>query len=260
MLRSPDGHVKATLGRYAALDAVALATKISVFVEGNTKQMRIGILGGTGSQGSGLALRLVIAGYSVALGSRVPERAQVEASRLRERASDLRPEPTIVGAGNREVSSQSDVLILAVPFAAAQETIAETVSSAPASALWVDVTVPLDFRAGRVSVSAPDEGSASEALAPLLPHPKSLVGAFKTVPASSLADLASPLDYDVFICGDSTENKARVMDMISPILGLRAVDVGRLSTARTLEAMTALLIGINRKHEVQAAHFRLMGL
>ena len=222
--------------------------------------MKIGILGGTGSQGSGLALRLAIAGHSVALGSRVPARAQVEASRLQEIASDLQPEAAIIGAGNREVSRQSDVLILAVPFAAAREMIAETVSSAQESALWVDVTVPLDFTAGRVSVSPPDEGSASEALAALLPHPKCLVGAFKTVPASSLADLASPLDYDVFICGDSTENKARVMSMISSIRGLRAVDVGPLSSARTLEAMTALLIGINRKHAVKSAHFRLMGL
>ena len=222
--------------------------------------MRIGILGGTGPQGSGLALRLAIAGYTVALGSRVPKRAQVEASRLQERAKVLRPESAIEGAGNREVSSQSDVLILAVPFAAARATIAETVPSAPAEALWVDVTVPLDFSAGRVRLRLPDETSASESLASLLPHPKRLVGAFKTVPASSLADLATPLDCDVFVCGDSTENKTRVIDVISGIRGLRAVDVGPLSCARTLEAMTALLIGINREHGVKSAHFRLMGL
>ena len=222
--------------------------------------MRIGILGGTGAQGSGLALRLAIAGYSVALGSRVPERARAEAARLQESIKALRPEPVIVGAGNREVSSQSDALIIAVPFAAARETIAETKSSASAAALWVDVTVPLEMRAGRVSVSLPDKASASESLAALLPHPERLVGAFKTVPASSLADLANPLEGDVFVCGDSTENKKRVIDWVTRIQGLRPVDVGPLSCARTLEAMTALLIGINRQHRVKAAHFRLMGL
>ena len=254
------GTPGAALGRHSAHDAVLLATTSVVFMKGSTKQMRIGILGGTGPQGRGLALRLAIAGFSVALGSRVPERAQAEASRLRERARALRPEPAIIGAGNREVSSQSDALILAVPFAAARETIAETVSSAPAAALWVDVTVPLGFRGGRVTVSLSDKGSASEELALLLPHPKSLVAAFKTVPASSLVDLANPLDCDVFVCGDSTENKTRVIDVISRIRGLRAVDVGPLSCARPLEAMTALLIGINRGHGVKSAHFRLMGL
>ena len=222
--------------------------------------MRIGILGGTGSQGSGLALRLAIAGYSVALGSRVPERAQAAAVRLQERLKALRPAPAIVGAGNREVSSQADALIIAVPFSAARETIAETVSSAPADALWVDVTVPLEIRAGRVTVSLPDRTSASESLALLLTHPKKLVGAFKTLPASRLADLANPLDGDVFVCGDSTENKTRVIDLVTRIQGLRPVDVGPLSCARTLEAMTALLIGINRRHGVKSSHFRLMGL
>lgn len=222
--------------------------------------MRIGILGGTGPQGSGLALRFAIAGYSIALGSRVPERAQAEAVRLQERTKALRPAPMIVGAGNREVSSRSDTLIIAVPFAAARETVAEAVAFAPAGALWVDVTVPLEIRAGRVSVSLPDKASASESLASLLPHPNRLVGAFKTVPASSLADLANPLDGDVFVCGDSTESKTRAIDLITRVEGLRPVDVGPLSCARTLEAMTALLIGINRQHGVKAAHFRLMGI
>ncbi len=222
--------------------------------------MRIGILGGTGPQGSGLALRLAIAGYAVALGSRAPERAQAAAVRLQERTKALQPVPVIVGARNREVSSQSDALIIAVPFAAARETIAETISSAPTNALWVDVTVPLEMKAGRVSTSRPDQASASESLASLLPDPKRLVGAFKTVPASSLADLANPLDGDVFVCGDSTESKTRVIDWVTRIQGLRPVDVGPLSCARTLEAMTALLIGINRQHRVKSAHFRLMGL
>ena len=222
--------------------------------------MRIGILGGTGPQGSGLALRLAIAGYSVALGSRVPKRARNEASRLQERARAFRPEPAIFGAGNREVASQSDALIIAVPFAAAQETISETVSSARPDVLWVDVTVPLEIQAGRVSIKLTDKGSASESLASLLPHPTRLVGAFKTVPAGSLADLVSPLDGDVFVCGDSTENKTRVIDLVTRIQGLRAVDVGPLSCARMLEGMTALLIGINRQHGVKSAHFRLMGL
>ncbi len=222
--------------------------------------MRIGILGGTGAQGSGLALRLAIAGYYVALGSRAPERARAEAACLQERLKTLHPAPEITGAGNREVSSQSDALVIAVPFSAARDTIAETLSSAPADVIWVDVTVPLEVKAGRVSVGRPDNMSASESLAAMLPQPQRLVGAFKTIPASSLADLANPLEGDAFVCGDSAENKTRVVDWITRIQGLRPVDVGPLSCARTLEAMTALLIGINRRHGVKSAHFRLMGL
>ena len=72
--------------------------------------------------------------------------------------------------------------------------------------------------------------------------------------------IANPLEGDAFVCGDSAENKTRVIDWITRIQGLRPVDVGPLSSARTLEAMTALLIGINRRHGVKSAHFRLMGL
>jgi NADPH-dependent F420 reductase len=179
------------------------------------------------------------------------------AERLQGELGSASGTPQISGGGNCEVASKAEVLFLAVPFESAVATIAEAAPAVSAQALWVDVTVPLEFAAGTARAYLPGGVSATETLGALVPG---IVGAFKAVPARALSDLATALDCDVFVCGDSAENKARLIEVVSRVQGMRAVDVGPLSCARTLESMTALLIGVNRLHGVKGAHFRLKGL
>ncbi|HWC77068.1 MAG TPA: NADPH-dependent F420 reductase, partial [Blastocatellia bacterium] len=104
------------------------------------------------------------------------------------------------------------------------------------------------------------EGSASEHLRPRLPEHVHLVAAFKTEPAHLLVDPNEQLDCDVFIASDSKEAKARVMEAVSFIEGARPVDAGTLYSARALERMTVLAIGINRRYKIKAARYRVIGL
>jgi predicted dinucleotide-binding enzyme len=105
-----------------------------------------------------------------------------------------------------------------------------------------------------------EEGSASEHLRARLPERVPLVAAFKTEPAHLLAEMDEPLACDVFVASDSKEAKARVMDAIRFIEGLRPVDAGTLSSARALERMTVLAIGINRRYKIKSARYRIVGL
>jgi predicted dinucleotide-binding enzyme len=104
------------------------------------------------------------------------------------------------------------------------------------------------------------EGSASEHLRERLPEGVEIIAAFKTEPAHLLLDPAARLDCDVFVAGDSKEAKARVIEAIRFIEGLRPVDAGLLSSARALERMTVLLIGINRRYKVKTGRFKILGL
>jgi NADPH-dependent F420 reductase len=118
----------------------------------------------------------------------------------------------------------------------------------------------VSFEKGRVRYVELPEGSASEHLRALLPERVPLVAAFKTEPAHLLVEPDARLDCDVFVASDSKEAKARVMEAIRFIDGARPVDAGALESARSLERMTVLAIGINRRYKVKAARYRIVGL
>ena len=219
--------------------------------------MKLGVLGGTGQEGRGIALRLAEAGFEVLVGSRSRSRAAgtaLELNRL------LGGETQIRGDLNQEVAAQARTLFLAAPFAGAADLVAACAPYAADGATWVDVTVPVVFDAGRVKMAPVEAGSGSELLAAGLPDPESLVAALKTVPARLLGDVPAPLDCDVFVCGQSARRKREVAQLLSRWPGVRTVDAGPLSAARTLERMSALLIGINRRHKVHGSRFRVVGL
>ncbi len=219
--------------------------------------MKLGVLGGTGQEGRGIVLRLAEAGFEVIVGSRSRTRATGTASELN---SFLGGEPLIRGGLNLEVATRSRVLFLAAPFAGAAGLVSSCAPHVAPETTWVDVTVPVAFDAGRVKMASLEAGSGSEQLAAGLPDPGALVAALKTVPASLLGDVAAPLDCDVFVCGDSMRRKKEVAQVLNRWRGVRTVDAGGLDAARTLERMSALVIGINRRYGVHESRFRVVGL
>lgn len=223
--------------------------------------MRIGILGGTGPEGRGLALRLSQAGYPVLIGSRKPEQAALKAGELRRRLQEGGDAGAdIVGLENSEVVEASDIVFIAAPFEHAAGLLESCRDHLRQGQIVVDVTVPLQFRAKRLQLRQLPESSASEHLAGVLPEGVPLVAAFKTIPAHLLEDLSQRLDCHVFVCGDSAEARRRIVEVTSGIEGLWPLDVGRLRQAATLERMTVLAIQINKRYKVHTSRYRVVGL
>lgn len=220
------------------------------------KELKVGLIGGTGEEGRGLALRWAMAGAQVIIGSRSADRA-------RETAEDLNRhlDGNLIQHGdNRRAIAESEMVLLTVPFAHAASTLGAHLGDFREGAILVDITVPVSFEQGRATYVAPPEGSASEHLRARLPERIPLVAAFKTEPAHMLADPQAALDCDAFVAGDDKEAKARVIEAIKFIEGLRPVDAGRLEVAATLERMTVMLIGINRRNKIKTGRFRVLGL
>lgn len=226
-------------------------------------ELTVGLIGGTGEEGCGLALRWAIAGARVSIGSRTLDRAKTTADDLNQILDTRAAEPAHqrIGYGeNRDVIARSETVLLTVPFAHAASTIEAHRGDFREGSILVDITVPVSFEQGRVRYVELPEGSASEHLKPLLPENIPLIAAFKTEPAHLLAEIDEPLDCDCFVAGDSKEAKARVLEAIGFIAGLRTIDAGTLYSARTLERMTVLAIGINRRYKIKTARYRVVGL
>jgi 8-hydroxy-5-deazaflavin:NADPH oxidoreductase len=222
----------------------------------NIAELNIGIIGGTGEEGRGLALRWAMAGARVTIGSRSSQRAQEAAGEL----NQLLGSEKIAYGSNEEAVAGAELILLTVPFEHAASTLTWLKDGFRAGAIVIDITVPVSFEQGRVRYLEPAEGSASEHLKALLPQQIPLVAAFKTEPAHMLLDPAAVLDCDTFVASDDKEARARVIEAITFIAGLRAVDAGLLYSARCLERMTILLIGINRRNKIKTGRFRILGL
>jgi NADPH-dependent F420 reductase len=229
----------------------------------NINELTVGLIGGTGEEGRGLALRWALAGAQVTIGSRTIERAKTTADELNQLLEARARQGTIERIGfaeNRGVIAQSELVLLTVPFAHAASILEAHRQDFREGSILIDITVPVSFERGRVRYVELAEGSASEHLKAQLQDNVSLVAAFKTEPAHLLAEIDEALDCDSFVASDSKEAKARVIEAIGFIKGLRAVDAGTLYSARTLERMTVLAIGINRRHKIKTARYRVVGL
>jgi len=228
----------------------------------NINELSVGLIGGTGEEGRGLALRWAIAGARVSIGSRTLERAKAVADDLNQLLGARAGKPSqLIGYGeNRKVIAESELALLTVPFAHAASTLEAHRQDLRDGSILIDITVPVSFEQGRVRYVELPEGSASEHLKARLPEDIPLVAAFKTEPAHLLAEIDEPLDCDSFVASDSKDAKTRAMEAIGFIEGLRAVDAGTLYSARTLERMTVLAIGINRRHKIKTARYRVVGL
>ena len=193
--------------------------------------MKIAILGGTGQQGPGLALRWAMAGEEVIIGSRTQERAEKMASELNAQLGDAR----IRGMENPQAAkAQVQGKIL------------------------VDVSVPLDPENPR-RMRMPPAGSATEEAQAFLGPATKVVAAFQTISAHSLRDPHHAIDCDVLVCGDDAEAKKTVMHLVAK-MGLYAYDVGPAESARVVEGLTSILIRLNIRHKVKESGIRLTGL
>jgi NADPH-dependent F420 reductase len=216
-------------------------------------EQRIAILGGTGAQGSGLALRWAHAGHRVVIGSRSLERAQATAARINARVDAGRAE----SAGNLAAAQAGDIVVLTVPYAAQLPTL-QSVKSALAGKILIDVTVPLvPPQVGRVQL--PDGGSAVLKAQAMLSEDVRVVSAFQNVSAELLGEFGCAVDCDVLVCGDDREARARVIALARDA-GLRAFHAGPLANSAAAEALTSVLIAINRQHKVKHSGIRITGL
>lgn len=214
---------------------------------------KIAILGGSGAQGNGLALRLARAGHQVIVGSRDAARAQAAAAELGARVGK-----TITGADNRAAAAVAEIVILTVPYAVQRATV-EDVLTALAGKILVDATVPL--MPPKVSVvQLPDGRSAVAAVQGLVGPGVRVVSAFQNVSAQHLADLDHAIDCDVLICGDDAAACTRVIALCADI-GLRGLHAGPIGNSAAAEALTSLLIAINRRYKVAGgAGIRITGI
>ena len=222
----------------------------------NITELKVGLIGGTGEEGRGLALRWARTGAQVTIGSRSIERATEAVADVNGMLGRTLVRPAL----NESVIRGSDFLLLTVPFDHAASTLETHSAAFVEGSILVDITVPVSFDQGRVRYIELQEGSASEHLRARLPEKVHLVAAFKTEPAHLLVDPNGTLGCDVFVASDSKEAKARVIEAISFIEGARAVDAGTLYSARALERMTVLAIGINRRYKIKAARYHIVGL
>jgi len=221
-------------------------------------QQVVAVVGGTGAEGSGLALRFAKAGLRVLIGSRKLDRAQAVASEIAAQAGA----GEVTGHTNPDAVSKAAIVILTVPLSAQVETLKSIRTNFVSDAILVDATVPLEIAiGGRVSrtVSLWD-GSAAQQAARLAPQGVPVVSTFHLLGAEALKNLAQPVDCDALICGDNPDAKAAVSALAQTIPGVRAIDAGSLENARFLESAAALLIALNLRHKVSHSGLRITGL
>jgi hypothetical protein len=218
----------------------------------------IAVVGGTGPEGSGLALRWARAGESIILGSRDAARATERAAQLAERIGHL---GSIEGADNAVAVKMSDVVVLTVPFAGQAELLKQLKPAFRPGTVLIDATVPLATAVGgrATRVLGVWQGSAAEQAAEIVGKNIPVVGAFHSLSATAL-DGDQDVDCDVIVCSDDDRARQVASELAIKIPGVRAVDGGKLENARIVEAMTALLITLNIRHKVHGAGWRVTGL
>jgi 8-hydroxy-5-deazaflavin:NADPH oxidoreductase len=204
----------------------------------------LGILGGTGDQGRGLARRFSMAGHRVIIGSR-------DAGRAKSAAADLGGGPLIEGGLNHEAAAEADVVIAAIPWEGHADLLSE-LAGPLAGKIVIDCVNPIGFDSrGAYSIGVP-EGSAAEQAASVLPA-STVVGAFHHVSAQLLLDPdVDTMDLDVLVLGDDRAGTDVVIALAAEISGMRGVYGGRLRNCGQVEAFTANLVSINRRYKAHA--------
>ena len=208
----------------------------------------IAIIGGTGPQGQGLALRFARAGQRVALGSRLGARATEIVAELNAKLGTA----LIEGFDNAgAVAAADEMVILAVPFSAHNATL-EALKGGLEGKILVDIVVPLSPNDPKI-VEMPPEGSATEAAQALLGPDIPVVGALHNVSAKTLNDLDHAINCDILVCGNKLEPRKKVMALIEQ-LGVQTYNAGGASAARCIEAITPILIRLNISKAVPFSH------
>lgn len=212
----------------------------------------LAIIGGTGTLGSGLAMRWAAAGYGIVIGSRSADKAEAAAAALVAKGDAPAPR----GMSNPEAAKAGDVVILTVPWSNHDQILNE-IKAQVTGKIVVDTTVPLvPPKVARVQL--PPETSAALATQQRLGEAARVVAAFHNVAAHKLQH-DEPIDCDVLIFGDDPKDRAVVV-ALAESAGLRGVHAGPLANAVAAEALTSVLIGINRNYKVDGAGIRITGI
>jgi 8-hydroxy-5-deazaflavin:NADPH oxidoreductase len=219
---------------------------------------KIGILGGTGPEGSGLAYRWARAGEHIVIGSRDAQRAAETATRLRARIGGT---AQIDGADNAATVAQCEIVVLTVPFSGQAALLKQLKTAWREGTVVIDTTVPLAATVGGspTRMLGVWQGSAAEQTKELLPAGVSVAAAFQNLGAEVLAG-DGPVDCDVLVCSDDEKAKQIALELAGKIPGARALNGGKLENARIVESLTALLVGLNMRYKVHAAGIRFTGL
>jgi NADPH-dependent F420 reductase len=217
----------------------------------------IAVLGGTGPEGFGLALRFVQAGETVIVGSRDAKRAQDAADKIKQKAG---AQARVSGQENLAACANADLLVLTIPFEVHAALLKQLKPAIRPGSIVVDTTVPLAASVGgRASRTLGVwQGSAAQETAELVPQGVPVVAAFHNVSAD-LLNADGPVDCDVIVCSENADAAREVRTLAAKIPGVRAIDGGKLENARILEQITALLIGMNIRHKGHSG-IRITGL
>jgi NADPH-dependent F420 reductase len=218
---------------------------------------KVTVIGGTGNEGFGLALRWAAAGIGVVIGSRDSTRATEAAARLTERL----PDANVEGLENPEAAAAAQVVVVTVPFAGQAVIYKSIAASITDQSVVIDCTVPLAAAVGARPTHTLGvwEGSAALQGWSYLDGGQ-MCSAFHSLAASELDNLERPIEGDVLVCGTKRNAKHVVRELIEAIPNLRYVDAGPLENARYVEPITALLMGINKRYGVHGAGIRITGL
>ena len=215
--------------------------------------MRIGILGGTGKEGAGLAQRWALGGHEVIIGSRDADRARAKAADL----SALAGGAAIAGMSNLDAAQAAAVVVLTLPSAGLGSTLVP-LKDACRGKVVISTVVPLSFGGGRL-FTPPPQGSSAEEVQELLGAEARVVAAFHHIAAHELSATGHDIDCDLLLCGGDADAKKAVAEL-GRGMGLRAVDVGALTNAGPLEGITAVLATINRRYKLKNSGIKITGL
>jgi len=212
--------------------------------------LTVGIIGGTGDQGRGLAYRFARSGQTVLVGSRNAERARTAAEEIKAMPG-VPAEASVTGGDNAEVASRSDIVIIAVPWDGHAATLSE-LREPLAGKIVIDCVNPLGFDKQGPYALRVEEGSAVQQAAKLLPESR-VAAAFNHVSAPLLSNPdVDRIELDVLICTDDRDLVSTVAALVARIPGMRGIYGGRLRNAHQIEAFTANLIAINKRYKAHA--------
>jgi len=216
----------------------------------NDPKPTIAILGGTGNEGPGLALRWANAGYKIVIGSRQQEKAETIAAEL----NQILGIETIIGMQNADAARTTDISVLTVVSSAHQPAL-ESLKDALQGKILVDATARLSFP----SLKPPAPPAAAEIAQEILGPGVRVVGAFQNVPAHALRDLEKPVPSDVLVCADDLEAAQQIIQLTQNG-GMGAYYAGKLANAITVEGLTSMLIVMNKYHKAKSASISITGI
>ncbi len=214
---------------------------------------KLAVIGGTGKEGKGLALRWASAGYEIIIGSRDAGRAATTANELNVALG----KSNVSGLGNADAARVADIVVVSVPYEAHAATL-DMIAEGAQGKILIDVTAPLDPENKKKVLHVP-EGSAAQAAQMKLGMNVRVVAAFQNISYTHLSDLHGDLGCDVLVCGNDKEAKRQVI-ALAQAAGMSAFDAGPIENAVVAEGLTAVLINVNIAFKIKNAGIHITGI